>query len=196
MTAPRLMLASASPRRAELLQQLGLHFEVLPADVDETAAAAETAQALVERLAMTKARAVARRYPDAVVLGADTVVALDGDIFGKPRNEADATRMLTALSGHSHHVCTAVAVVGAGECRSRLSVSRVTFARFDADAIANYWATGEPRGKAGAYAIQGFGGAFVSHLEGSYSGVMGLPLHDTAVLLAAAGVSLAVVPGD
>lgn len=194
MTDSGLILASASPRRAALLKQIGLCFDIMPADIDETRAPAESAQALVERLAASKARAVAQTHPDAVVLGADTVVALGEQVFGKPRDEADAARMLEALSGRTHRVCTAVAVIRNGQCQSRLSVSRVTFATLDATTIANYWATGEPRGKAGAYAIQGFGGAFVHHLEGSYSGVMGLPLQDTASLLASVGVPLPVFP--
>lgn len=195
MTVPRLILASASPRRAALLEQIGLRFDVEPAEVDETPAANATAEALVERLAAAKARAVARRHADAVVLGADTVVALGDAIFGKPRDQAQATDMLRALSGRTHRVCSAVAVVGSDRCDTRLSVSRVTFARLDDAAIAAYWATGEPRGKAGAYAIQGLGGAFVTHLEGSYAGVMGLPLHEAALLLTAAGVRLAAFPG-
>lgn len=186
---PRLILASASPRRAALLRQIGLQFTIEAAHIDETPAPVEQAQTLVRRLAAAKAQAIAQSHAEAVVLGADTVVALDEQIFGKPRDAADAARMLGALSGRTHQVCTAVAVSHGQRCHTRLVVSRVTFARLDAATMADYWATGEPRGKAGAYAIQGFGGAFVCHLDGSYSGVMGLPLHATAALLNAAGVT-------
>lgn len=188
MNIPRLILASASPRRAALLEQIGLSFEVVPADVDETPQPQESAEALVERLAKRKAGAVATDHADAVVLGADTVVALGDTVFGKPRDRADAISMLRALSGRTHRVCSGLAMVCGERCETRLVVSRVTFAPLGDAAIAAYWDSSEPRGKAGAYAIQGRGGVFVTHLDGSYSGVMGLPVHETAALLSSAGV--------
>jgi len=193
-TAPQLVLASASPRRGELLTQIGLAFTPHPAAIDETPADGETPEALATRLARSKAAAIAQTHPDAVVLGADTVVALDDTAFGKPRDAADARRMLTALSGSTHRVCTGIAVAAGGHVDSRLCTSRVTMTSLNDAAIDAYWASGEPRGKAGAYAIQGLGAVFVTRLEGSHSAVMGLPLHDTARLLAAAGVAVPVLP--
>lgn len=190
MSARPVVLASASPRRAQLLEQIGVDFEVRAADIDESSNRSETAEALAERLAATKADAVARHFPGAVVIGSDTVVALDDDIFGKPRDRDDAARMLARLSGCTHRVCSGVVVVDGERRASRLSTSQVTMATIDAAAIAAYWASGEPRGKAGSYAIQGRGAVFVAHLEGSYSGVMGLPLFETAALLAAFGVDV------
>lgn len=182
-----LYLASQSPRRRELLTQIGVAFTVVDVDVPEVRDPAETPRAYVERVACAKAdagwRQVREREPDAVVLGADTEVVLAGRVFGKPRDAADAAAMLRALSGHSHTVISVVCCVSAAGARSAVSESRVTFDALDAAAIAAYVATGEPFGKAGAYAIQGRAAAFISRLEGSYSGVMGLPLHETARLL-------------
>lgn len=184
-----LYLASQSPRRRELLAQIGVAFTVVDVDVPEVRDPAETPRAYVERVAQAKAdagwRQVREREPAAVVLGADTEVVLAGRVFGKPRDAADAVAMLRALSGRSHTVISVVCCVCATGARSVVSESRVTFDALDAAAIAAYVATGEPFGKAGAYAIQGRAAAFISRLEGSYSGVMGLPLHETARLLAA-----------
>lgn len=188
MSTTRIVLASASPRRAQLLQQIGLTFAQQPADIDETPRDDESAQALARRLATTKAAAVAE--PQALVIGADTVVALDDAVFGKPRDRAHAAHMLAQLSGRTHQVCSGVAVMAGAQCASRVCVSRVTMGTIDADAAAAYWSSGEPRGKAGGYAIQGLGAIFVEHLAGSYSGVMGLPLHETTALLAAFGVDV------
>ncbi|HKT31380.1 MAG TPA: Maf family protein [Gammaproteobacteria bacterium] len=193
MSAHFIYLASQSPRRAELLRQLGLRFEVLDVNVDETPRAGEAAEACVTRLARAKveaARARLGRGRSAPILAADTAVALDQVIFGKPRDRNEALEMLARLSGRSHRVLSAVAVWGADALRTALSISQVTFRAINAAEAAAYWETGEPEGKAGGYAIQGRGAVFVERLEGSYSGVMGLPLYETAQLLRAAGVTV------
>jgi septum formation protein len=191
--AAPLFLASASPRRRELLAQAGVAFEVIGGiSIDEQPQPGEGAEALVRRLALGKARAgmalIARRHGAAAarVLGADTEVVLDGRVFGKPVAEADCVAMLTALSGCTHEVLSAVALVDAGGERSALSRSRVTFRAIGAEEARAYWATGEPADKAGGYAIQGRAAAFVERLEGSYSGVVGLPLFETLALLRSA----------
>ena len=177
------MLASASPRRRELLALLGVEFTVVAPDLDETPLPGETPLDLVGRLAVAKAAAVAAAQPDAVVIGADTAVDVGGEIFGKPADAADARRMLRALSGRTHVVHTGVAVAADGEVATADTSSDVTFAALaDAD-IEWYLATGEPFDKAGAYALQGAGGVFVTTVSGSVSGVLGLPLHETAALL-------------
>jgi septum formation protein len=185
---PPVWLASTSPRRRELLAQLGIPCVVVGVDVDETPGRDEGAADLACRLAATKARAGRTKAPPgSIVVGADTVVALGTEIFGKPVDAADAQRILTRLAGRTHSVYSAVAVVDAERERVELSRSEVTFRSLEPGEIAAYWATGEPRDKAGAYGIQGLGAAFVTLLHGSYSGVMGLPLFETARLLAAAG---------
>ena len=189
MNESRLILASSSPRRRELLEALGASFEVRVADVDETPLADEPADAMVLRLAAAKAGAVTRA-DDEVVLGADTAVVLGDRAFGKPTDEADALDMLAALSGRAHRVMTGVAVAGPDGTRSILSDTEVRFRDIDPDEARRYWHSGEPRGKAGAYAIQGLGGLFVEAVSGSYSGVVGLPVFETAGLLKAAGVEL------
>lgn len=186
-------LASQSPRRAELLRQLGLRFEVLDVSVDETPLVGEAVEACVTRLARAKVEAARRRLgrgSSPPILGADTAVALDQAIFGKPRDRNEAMEMLARLSGRSHRVLSAVAVWGADALHTALSVSQVTFRAISATEAAAYWETGEPKGKAGGYAIQGRGAVFVERLEGSYSSVMGLPLYETAQLLRAAGVAV------
>ena len=194
MTTPEAVvyLASLSPRRQELLQQIGVHYEVLPVDVDETPAAGEGAEDYAQRLALAKAGAgwsslvEKKRLP---VLGADTVVVANGTIMGKPRDRQQAIAMLQALSGSTHEVLTAVALVA--ECSLvRLNISRVTFRTLSLSECEAYWETGEPADKAGAYAIQGLGAVFIARLEGSYSGVMGLPLFETAELLQESGIRL------
>lgn len=187
MSAP-LVLASASPQRARLLEQLGLMFAVVPADIDETPRPSESPDALAARLARTKAGVVAADYPDALVLGSDTVVAHGSHAFGKPRDRADARRMLTYLGGATHRVITGVALYCGPRVATCRVVSHVTLVPLDEHTIDRYWTTGEPAGAAGAYAIQGFGGQFVTHLSGSYSAVMGLPIHETASLLRDAGL--------
>ncbi|UNK57923.1 Maf family nucleotide pyrophosphatase [Pseudoxanthomonas daejeonensis] len=181
-----LYLASKSPRRAELLERLGLTYRLLDVDVPEVRAPGEGAAAYVRRVARDKARAgwsQVATEPGARVLGADTEVVLDEEVFGKPADAADAEAMLRRLSGRQHSVLSAVTVIdGAGE-RDALSTTLVRFAALTGAQISAYVATGEPMGKAGAYAIQGRAEAFVEHLAGSYSGVMGLPVHETARLL-------------
>ena len=197
---PFVYLASRSPRRQDLLRQLGVRFDELrfreapgrPADVVEGALDAEPPHHYVERIARTKAtvgwQQVQRRVlPLHPVLAADTEVALDGVIFGKPADAADAVRMLTRLAGRTHQVLTAVALRWQEELLVEVSRTEVTFRALTAQDIERYVATGEPFDKAGAYAIQGRAAAFVSRIEGSYSGVMGLPLYETAELLARIG---------
>lgn len=184
-----LHLASQSPRRRDLLARLGLPFGRVDVDVPEVQDPGESASDYVLRVAADKARAglqalAASGEPgDAVVLGADTEVVLDGVVFGKPRDDADANRMLQALSGRTHQVISAVVLVAAGRQAEATVVTEVTFDTLDADTIANYVASGEPHGKAGAYAIQGGAELFVTRMAGSHSGVIGLPLQQTAALL-------------
>ncbi len=182
-----IILASASPRRAELLEQIGLSFHVRPADIDETPGAGESAVDYVERLARGKALAVLATEPNATVIGSDTSVVLGGQILGKPQDSHDAAGMLTQLSGTTHQVVTAVAIASANACESRVSVTDVRFRPLSGEEIDAYVATGEPMDKAGGYGIQGRGGIFVAELRGSYSAVAGLPLQETAELLAGAG---------
>ena len=183
-------LASGSPRRRELLQQIGVSFRVVGTAVDEAVRLAETAPAYVLRLAAAKADAGWERSRDATdvpVLAADTAVVLDGKILGKPADRQDGEGMLRQLSGRTHEVLTAVALRTANGLLSRISRSEVTFRSIAADEAQAYWETGEPSDKAGAYAIQGRAAIFIADLRGSYSGVMGLPLFETAELLRKAG---------
>lgn len=188
--APSLVLASASPRRRELLEQIGVAHEVLPVDIDESALPGEAPAALATRLARGKALAgLARDGGGRAVLGSDTIVVLDGQVFGKPRDAADARRMLSALSGRSHQVMSAVALaLPGGALHEALCTTEVSMRVLAPAEIEAYWASGEPQGKAGAYAIQGLGAMFIQQIGGSYSGVMGLPLYETASLLQAAGM--------
>jgi nucleoside triphosphate pyrophosphatase len=201
VSAPLLYLASKSPRREALLRQLDVEFESLllreaagrPRDVVEEALAAEPAPHYVERMARTKAhvgwqRVQDRRLAPRPVLGADTEVVLDDEIFGKPRSTEDALRMVKRLSGRTHQVLTAVALQHAERTEAALSVSRVTIRRLGAAEIDRYVATREPFDKAGGYAMQGHAAAFISRIEGSYSGIVGLPLYETATLLARLGI--------
>lgn len=174
--ARKIILASRSPRRSELLTAAGISFEVLAADIDETPHDHEAPAAYVERLAVEKARAVLALRPEDRVLGADTTVTIDGEILGKPVDEADATRMLRLLSGRVHDVHTGVAVVSRSGVRSAVDTTRVWFAAMTAEDISWYVATGEPVDRAGAYAIQGFASKFIPRIEGSYSNVVGLPV--------------------
>ena len=186
---PRLVLASASPRRRELLAQIGVPHEVRAADVDERLLEGEAPAAGALRLAAAKARAVpAALGTGRPVLGADTIVVLDGVTLGKPRDREDALAMLARLSGRTHRVLSAVALATAQGVAQRLSDSAVRLRALTPAECVAYWETGEPADKAGAYAIQGRGAVFIAALEGSYSGVMGLPLFETAELLAAAGI--------
>lgn len=187
MAELRIYLASASPRRSELLNQIGVAHEVRPVEVDESVRAGESPVDYVRRLAEDKARELWARLPSDrrwPVLAADTTVALAGEIFGKPGDRAEALGMLSRLAGCTHQVHTAVAVVHASGVAARVSSSDVTFRGLSADEMEWYWGTGEPVDKAGGYAVQGRGAIFIRHLAGSYSGVMGLPLFETWELLA------------
>jgi septum formation protein len=199
----RIYLASRSPRRRELLKQMGISFEIVHfredsrrgLDVDESPRPDEEPADYVLRVAHSKAEAASlrlmqRRLPTYPVLAADTTVVLDQRILGKPANEAEAIAMLTELSGRTHQVLTGVAVGRHERLETRLSTSTVEFASLSPTQIRNYVATGEPLDKAGAYAIQGRAGAFVRHLSGSYTGVMGLPLYETVELLESFGLIL------
>jgi septum formation protein len=185
-----LCLASASPRRSQLLTQIGVSHVVLATDTDEARVAGESPTAYVRRLAADKARAARARGARGAraVLAADTAVVLGGEIFGKPADAEECVAMLGSLGGRTHEVLTAVALAWDGELHDELSVSRVTLRALGERECRDYWASGEPRDKAGGYAVQGLAAVFVERIEGSYSGVMGLPLFETARLLARAGV--------
>jgi septum formation protein len=194
---PMLFLASQSPRRRQLLAQLGFDFSPLDVDVPEVVAQDEPAEDYVRRVAREKAGAGLLQVaatPGAVVLGADTEVVLDGEVFGKPADAREAGAMLRRLSGREHEVLSALSCASAGREQTVLQRSRVQFAVLGADEIEDYLAGGEWRGKAGAYAIQGRAGAFIPRLEGSFTGVMGLPLHECAVLLRGFGLRPASMP--
>jgi septum formation protein len=178
-----LILASASPRRRELLTQIGVACRCCPVDIDETPQPDEPARVYVERLALEKARECLRQNPEAVVLGSDTSVVVDGQILGKPVDEEDAVRMLKLLSGREHQVMTAVAVVDRTRQRVETVTTDVAFIELDEARCRAYWHTGEPCDKAGAYGIQGLGAVLVKGIKGSYSAVVGLPLMQTAALL-------------
>ncbi len=182
-----LHLASASPRRAEILDALGILYSVGGVDIDEQQLAGEAPGAMVLRLASEKA-AAARLTHSLPVLAADTVVVVDDVVFGKPRDQDDALAMLARLSGRSHQVMTGVAMAWDAGQRTALSINEVHFRQIGPDEALAYWQSGEPCGKAGAYAIQGLGGVFVENIQGSYSGVVGLPVFETAELVAAAGI--------
>jgi len=188
-TAPLVRLASASPRRRQLLAQIGVPFVVTVADVDESVQPGERAADYVLRMARAKALAVRARSAALPVLAADTAVVVDDTICGKPADEAAAVAMLQRLSGRSHQVLTAVALAADAGIACRLSASEVRFRPLSLAECHAYWRSGEPRDKAGGYAVQGCGAVFIAQLTGSYSGVMGLPLFETAELLSAAGVA-------
>jgi septum formation protein len=184
----QLVLASQSPRRAHLLRMLGLAFESVPADIDETYEPGEDPEAHAERLAREKAGVVAAARGDAVVIGSDTVVVVGGELLGKPRDEADAVRMLLRLQGRDHTVATGVAVARDGEVRSAVERVTVRFMPFDAETASAYARTGDSLDKAGAYGIQGRGATLVERVEGDYFAVMGLPVHRTIMLLREVGL--------
>jgi septum formation protein len=181
-------LASVSPRRRELLEQIGVPHVLATPEVDEAVLEGESAADYVVRVARCKAHAVRSQGTDLPVLAADTIVVIDDRIHGKPANEEEGVAMLARLSGRTHQVLTAVALAVAAGVTHRLSTSEVRFRRLTRAECLAYWRTGEPRDKAGGYAVQGRGAVFIERLSGSYSGVMGLPLYETAQLLAAAGV--------
>lgn len=189
-----ILLASSSPRRAELLQQIGVAFDVYPVDIDESREPGEAADTYVLRLARSKALAALERLDGErarrPVLAADTTIAIDDDIIGKPSEQMPCGEILARLSGRCHEVLSAVALASPAGLDCRLSRNRVCFRKLDPAEIEAYCGGDEPRDKAGAYAIQGFAAVFVERLEGSYSGVMGLPLFETAELLRGAGIKL------
>ncbi len=186
---PKLVLASSSPRRAEILSDAGIAFEIRAAHIDEAALPGETAQSMVARLAEAKARAAAAQLDlganECIVVGADTTVELNGEILGKPRDSAHAREMLAKLSGRTHHVLTGIFLLRLPDCATHAAVeiSAVTFAPLSEKEIDAYAATGEPMGKAGAYAIQGLAGRFIPKIEGCYFNVVGLPLAKLYTLL-------------
>lgn len=182
-TPVEVILASQSPRRRELLTLVGIGHVVRPADIDESVMPDEAPVPHCERLARAKAHVLAARHPDAVVIAADTIVVLDGDILGKPRDAADARAMIARLSGRTHTVFTAMAVARAGRTESAVEEVAVTFRELSAEEIAEYVATGEPMDKAGAYGIQGYGATIVERIDGDYFSVMGLGLRRLVALL-------------
>ncbi len=181
----RIILASASPRRRELLDQIGIHYHVKAVDIDESVMAGESAEALVQRLAIEKAEAAWQEEHDnnTVVLGADTLGVLNDQLLVKPKDYQHAHQMLSAMSGNSHSILSAVALRHEKGCSVKLNVNNVTFKTLTDEEIHAYWESGEPQDKAGAYAIQGYAAVFIKRIEGSYSGVMGLPLYETKQLL-------------
>lgn len=179
-----LTLASASPRRAEILAQIGVNFRASPAEIDETPKSNESAVDYVQRMALEKVNRVLKTESySKPVLGSDTTVVFDSIILGKPQDADDATRILSMLSGSTHQVLTAVVVSDGTECQSLLSKTEVRFRTISIKECQTYWQTGEPQDKAGAYAIQGYGAVFVESIRGSYSGVVGLPIAETTQLL-------------
>jgi septum formation protein len=181
--SPRLILASQSPRRAELLKRLGLNFEILPAEIDESYVDHEMPADHAERLAREKAFAMSSRNPDALVVGSDTIVVLGSDVLGKPRDEQEAIEMLVRLAGREHQVFTGVAVACGGRVESEMERVSVRFRNLSRRECEEYVATGEPMDKAGAYGIQGFGSALVEAIDGDYFAVMGLPVVCTLNLI-------------
>ena len=178
-------LASQSPRRKELLSQMGVNYKILLVDIDEKVMPDENGYDYVNRLALEKAQAGCEQVKKEFVpvLGSDTCIVFKGEIIGKPQDELHATKILQTLSGNVHQVISAVAICNASRCNSKVQASKVFFKTLNADEIKTYVKTGEPLDKAGAYAIQGLAAKFIRHIEGSYSGVMGLPLYETAELL-------------
>ncbi len=186
-----IILASASPRRAELLQQIGLDFDVASSDIDESVMDNESVVAYVQRMAQEKAQVARQQYtPGDIIIAADTTVTIDNIILGKPENETHCLDMLATLSGRIHTVHTAVVVSQFDYLGTALSTSEVSFRNIDKNEAKNYWLTGEPKDKAGGYAIQGRGAVFINKLTGSYSGVVGLPLYELTQLLSETDVSL------
>lgn len=194
MMPARIILASQSPRRRELLTLVGITHEVMPADIDESVLPGEKPVPHCERLARAKAERLAASHRDAVVIGSDTIVVVDGDILGKPANCADATGMLRRLSGRTHTVFTAVAVAHDGQIRSGVEETDVTFRPLDDATIARYIATTEPMDKAGSYGIQGFGASLIERIDGDYFTVMGLPIGRMVLLFRDLGLSYAFGP--
>lgn len=178
-----LILASSSPRRKELLQQVGLSFRTFSPDIDESVLHGESPDQYVLRLAENKASVVSHQFPDAIIIAADTTLSVDGKIIGKPESKAHAFEIWQSLSGRSHEVYTGVCVVAQQQVKSTVVITRVEFQTLSLNDMEQYWASGEPVGKAGGYAIQGIAAKFIPKIEGSYSNVVGLPLHETLQLL-------------
>ena len=190
---PLIYLASASPRRSALLAQVGIPHRVAPVDIDESIHSGEKPEGYVRRLASEKAQALWERLEDSArlpVLAADTSVAVDEHILGKPEDENDELRMLGRLSGRTHRVYTAIALKNSESCRTQVSLSEVTFRVLSESEMRTYWRTGEPVDKAGGYAVQGYAALFIERISGSFSGIMGLPLFETGELLKSIGWSL------
>ena len=185
---PQITLASASPRRRELLQQIQVSYVMLPVNIDESALSGEEPEQQVQRLAQQKAAAGFALQPLRPALGSDTIVVIDNEVLGKPVDRQHAIEMLSRLSGRSHQVMTAVALCSEDKQSCLLNTSEVRFSELSAAEIEAYWQTGEPQGKAGGYAVQGLAAQFIVHISGSYSAIMGLPLYETAVLLKQHGV--------
>lgn len=186
-----LILASASPRRTEILQQIGVRHQIKPADINETPRPNESPVDYVQRMAFEKAKHIIALNMETVpVLGADTCVVCDDKIFGKPAHKDQALEMLAVLSGRSHQVLTAVAMGNSERCLLSMSITEVIFRQITIQERQRYWATGEPKDKAGSYAIQGYGAVFIETIKGSYSGVVGLPIEETSALLHSFGVPI------
>ena len=179
----RIILASSSPRRKELLQQLGLDFEIYSPDIDESVQADETVEQYVERLVRAKAHAVLRLFPDAIVIAADTSLSFAGKIIGKPQSKQHAFEIWSTISGQWHDVYSGICVASSVQCLSKVVRTQVELQQLSHTEMEKYWATGEPVGKAGAYAIQGIAAQYIPQIRGSYSNVVGLPLYETALLL-------------
>lgn len=179
-----LILASSSPRRKELLEQVGLKFEIFSPDVDESVLLNESIEQYVERLARAKAQAVLKQFPYAIVIAADTSLSLDGQIIGKPDSKQHAFEIWSSISGRKHEIFSGICVASAKINISQIVCTQVEFQVLNPIDMEAYWETGEPLGKAGAYAIQGYGARFIPRIEGSYSNVVGLPLHETIQLYA------------
>ena len=187
---PQITLASASPRRRELLDQIMVIYDVLPVDIDESHIAGETPDQFVSRLAIEKANAGFNQKPHCPALGSDTIVVVGKEILGKPENKSHGMEMLSLISGRTHQVKTAVAIHSDTYQECVVSTSEVEFAELTELQIEDYWHTGEPEGKAGAYAVQGIAAQYIKRINGSYSGIMGLPLYETAQLLAHSGIRI------
>ena len=172
-----MILASQSPRRKELLEKCGFPFITEPADIDETLDTTLSLQDAIQDLARRKAEHIFQNHKDAIVIGSDTIVTIDGEVLGKPKNDSDAFAMLKKLQGRSHDVITGIAILTSEETWTDVSVSHVTFDKMDDAEIRKYIATGECHDKAGAYAIQGYGGRYITHIDGDYYTIMGLPLN-------------------
>lgn len=190
LSSPQITLASSSPRRRELLDQIQVSYEVIPVDIDESHLSGETAETFVKRLAIEKAQAGYRQNPCYPALGSDTIVVIDSVILGKPENKAHALQILSLLSGKTHQVMTAVAIYSNDYSDCVLSISEVEFTTLTTQQMEAYWETGEPKDKAGAYGVQGIAAQFIRKISGSYSGIMGLPLFETAQLLEKSGINL------